>query len=178
MPPSVLHYIIRFPSPGLAREGCSFLSARSLPKGEREKNSTKPSRSYHAAITGVIYSTGNSTSKLAQEEPTAYPLSSPSTPSAEALANPTGTWQTNCCISTGRRRGRKSRDEEVSPKQSEPPTGEHTGVTMADIPALPDQLCTLVTWLMRQPEAGLPEVAAYTRQNEASAHTMLADLVA
>jgi hypothetical protein len=56
--------------------------------------------------------------------------------------------------------------------------GEHTGVTMADILALPDQLCTLVTWLMRQPEAGLPEVAAYTRQDEARAHAMQAELVA
>ena len=41
---------------------------------------------------------------------------------------------------------------------------------MTETLALPDQLCTLVTWLMRQPEARLPEVAAYTRQDEASAH--------
>ena len=43
----------------------------------------------HAAIMGVIYSCGNLTSKLVQEEPTACLLSFPFTPSAEAPANPT-----------------------------------------------------------------------------------------
>jgi len=40
--------------PGLAGEGCLFLAARSLPEGERGKNSTELSRSYHAVIAGVI----------------------------------------------------------------------------------------------------------------------------
>jgi len=60
------------PSSWPYREGCSFLvDDRRVPEGEKEKNSTELSRSYHAAIMGVLYSCGNSTSKLVQEEPAA-----------------------------------------------------------------------------------------------------------
>ena len=62
-------------------------------------------------------------------------------------------------------------------EQSEPPAGKQAGVTMADILALPDELRTIVTWLLRQQEAGLPEVAALVGQDEANARALLADLV-
>jgi hypothetical protein len=53
---------------GLARGSCSFLADdRRVPEGEREKNSTEPSRSYHATIMDVIYSGGDSTSELVQD---------------------------------------------------------------------------------------------------------------
>jgi len=63
-------------------------------------------------------------------------------------------------------------------EQSEPSTGEQAGVTMVDVLALPGELRTSVTWLMRQGEAGLPELAAHVEQDEATAGTLLADLVA
>jgi DNA-binding IclR family transcriptional regulator len=66
----------------------------------------------------------------------------------------------------------------MSEEQSEPSAGEQAGVTMVDVLALPDELRTIVTWLMRQGEAGLSEVAAHVEQDEASARTLLADLVA
>jgi hypothetical protein len=65
----------------------------------------------------------------------------------------------------------------VSEEQSEFSAGKKAGVAMADILALPDELRTIVIWLMRQPEAGLPEVAAFVEQDEITAHTLLADLV-
>jgi DNA-binding IclR family transcriptional regulator len=51
-------------------------------------------------------------------------------------------------------------------------------MTMVDVLALPDELRTIVTWLMRQGEAGLPELAAHVEQDEATAGTLVADLVA
>lgn len=50
--------------------------------------------------------------------------------------------------------------------------------TMADVLALPDEARTIVTWLVRQREAGLPEVAALLERDETNAHTLLTDLVA
>jgi DNA-binding IclR family transcriptional regulator len=50
--------------------------------------------------------------------------------------------------------------------------------TMAEVLALPDEARTIVTWLVRQQEAGLSEVAALLEQDEATAQTLLTDLVA
>ncbi len=50
--------------------------------------------------------------------------------------------------------------------------------TMADVLALPDEACTIVTWLVRQREARLSEVAALLEQDEATTQTLLTDLVA
>ena|ERR1051326_4420741 len=63
-------------------------------------------------------------------------------------------------------------------EQSGPPIEEPPGVSLADVLSLPDELQMIVTWLMRQGEAGLPEVAALIQQDEAIANTLLADLVA
>ncbi len=60
----------------------------------------------------------------------------------------------------------------------EPPAGKQAGVTIADILTLPDELRTIVTWLMQQREAELPEVAALVEQDEAITRTQLAELVA
>ena len=60
----------------------------------------------------------------------------------------------------------------------EPPTDKQAGVTMADILTLPDELRTIVTWLMQQREAELPEVAAFVEQDEAITRTQIAELVA
>jgi hypothetical protein len=65
----------------------------------------------------------------------------------------------------------------MSEEQSEPPAGKQAGVTMADVLVLPDELRTIVTWLLRQQEGGLPEVAALVGQDEANARALLADLV-
>ena len=61
-------------------------------------------------------------------------------------------------------------------EQSESPSGEPVGVSMADILELPDELQTIVTWLMRQGEAGLSEVAVLIQRDEAITNTLLADL--
>ncbi len=66
----------------------------------------------------------------------------------------------------------------MSEEQSEPSTGEQAGVTMVNVLALPDELGTIVTWLMRQGEAGLPELAAHVEQDEATTGPLVADLVA
>ena len=63
-------------------------------------------------------------------------------------------------------------------EQSEPPVEEPAGVSMGDVLALPDELQTIVAWLMRKGEAGLPEIAAMIQQDEAIANTLLADLAA
>jgi Mn-dependent DtxR family transcriptional regulator len=63
-------------------------------------------------------------------------------------------------------------------EQSGPPIEEPPGVSLVDVLSLPDELQMIVTWLMRQGEAGLPEVAALIQQDEAIANTLLADLVA
>lgn len=63
-------------------------------------------------------------------------------------------------------------------QQSEPPTSEQAGVTMSDVLALPDELRTIVTELMRQREAGLAEMAAFVEQDEVTTRTQLADLIA
>jgi hypothetical protein len=65
----------------------------------------------------------------------------------------------------------------MSEEQSEPSTGEQAGMTMVDVLALPDELRTMVIWLMRQGEAGLPELAAHVEQDEAIAGILVADLV-
>src|SRR5438270_11869085 len=63
-------------------------------------------------------------------------------------------------------------------EQSEPSTGELAGVSMADVLALPDELQASVTWLLRQGEAGLSQVAALIDQDEATTRALLANLVA
>ena len=50
--------------------------------------------------------------------------------------------------------------------------------TMADVLALPDEARKLVTWLLRQGEASLSEVAALVEQDETSTRALLADLIA
>ena len=50
--------------------------------------------------------------------------------------------------------------------------------TMAEVLALPHEARTIVTWLVRQREAGLSEVAALLEQDEATTQTLLTDLVA
>lgn len=57
-------------------------------------------------------------------------------------------------------------------------SGEEAGVSIADILALPDELQTIITCLMREEEAGLPEVAAFIVRDEATTSTLLADLIA
>ena len=61
-------------------------------------------------------------------------------------------------------------------EQSESPSGEPVGVSMAHILELPDELQTIVTWLMRQGEAALSEVATFIQRDEAITNTLLADL--
>ena len=57
-------------------------------------------------------------------------------------------------------------------------SGEEAGVSMADILALPDELQTVITCLMREGEARLQEVADFIEQDEATTSTLLADLIA
>jgi Mn-dependent DtxR family transcriptional regulator len=64
--------------------------------------------------------------------------------------------------------------EEQFPSSS----GEESGIPIADILALPDELQTIITCLTREGEAGLPEVAAFIGQDEATTRAMLADLIA
>jgi len=61
-------------------------------------------------------------------------------------------------------------------EQSESPSGEPVGVSMADILELPDESQTIVTWLIRQGEAALSEVATFIQRDEAITNTLLADL--
>jgi len=63
-------------------------------------------------------------------------------------------------------------------EQSEPSAGEQAGVSITDVLALPDEFQTIITWFMREGEAGLPEVAAFIEQDEATACSLIADLVA
>jgi hypothetical protein len=49
---------------------------------------------------------------------------------------------------------------------------------MADVLALPDKAQTVVSWLVRQREAGLSEVAAFVEQDEAATGALLAELAA
>ncbi|MEM7127849.1 MAG: hypothetical protein AAF702_16065 [Chloroflexota bacterium] len=51
------------------------------------------------------------------------------------------------------------------------------GLTMADVLALPDEQSALVSWLIRQKEASLNDVAQYLDTSEADAQTMLNSLV-
>jgi predicted ArsR family transcriptional regulator len=66
----------------------------------------------------------------------------------------------------------------VKEEPFEPPTGKQAEVTMADILTLPDELRTIVIWLMQQREAELPELAAFAEQDEAITRTHIAELVA
>ena len=50
--------------------------------------------------------------------------------------------------------------------------------TMPEVLTLPDESRTLVTWLLRQGEASLSEVAALVEQDEATTRARLAELVA
>jgi len=49
---------------------------------------------------------------------------------------------------------------------------------MPEVLTLPDESRTLVTWLLRQGEASLSEVAALVEQDEATTRARLAELVA
>ena len=51
-------------------------------------------------------------------------------------------------------------------------------MSMADVLMLPDELQTIITCLVREGEAGLPEVAAFIKQDEVTTSTLLADLIA
>ena len=48
--------------------------------------------------------------------------------------------------------------------------------TMPEVLALPDETRTLITWLLRQGEAGLSEVAAFIKQDEGTTRARLAEL--
>src|SRR6266700_2127301 len=61
------------------------------------------------------------------------------------------------------RRRCNRRRETMSKEQSEPSAGGQAGMMMVDVLALPDELRTIVTWLMRQGEAGLPDLAGKIR---------------
>jgi len=50
--------------------------------------------------------------------------------------------------------------------------------TMPEVLALPDETRTLITWLLRQGEASLSEVAAFIKQDEETTRARLAELVA
>jgi DNA-binding MarR family transcriptional regulator len=63
-------------------------------------------------------------------------------------------------------------------EQSEPSAGEQAGVSITDVLALPDEFQTIITWLMRQGEAGLSEVAALIEQDDATARALVAELIA
>src|SRR5260221_14587790 len=76
------------------------------------------------------------------------------------------------------RRRCNRRRETMSKEQSEPSAGGQAGVMIVDVLALPDELRTIVTWLVRKGEAGLPKLAAHVEQDEATAGTLVADLVA
>jgi hypothetical protein len=60
--------------------------------------------------------------------------------------------------------------------KEEPFEGKQAGVTIADILILPDELRTIVTWLMQQREAELSEVAALVEQDEAITRTQITEL--
>jgi hypothetical protein len=49
--------------------------------------------------------------------------------------------------------------------------------TMADVLALPEDLRTMMDYLIKQGESELAEVAAHTGQEEISTRTLLADLI-
>jgi hypothetical protein len=49
-------------------------------------------------------------------------------------------------------------------------------VTMADVLALPDRQCRLVTWLMRRGESDLGAIAAFLDEDDAAARGIIADL--
>jgi predicted DNA-binding transcriptional regulator len=52
------------------------------------------------------------------------------------------------------------------------------GRTSADVLALSEEVRTMVTWLVRQREVRLSEVAALVEQDEATTRARLAELVA
>jgi predicted transcriptional regulator len=51
------------------------------------------------------------------------------------------------------------------------------GLSMADILALPDTPRRLVSWMLRQEEVSLQQLAAYVGHDEATTHAMVAGLV-
>ena len=52
------------------------------------------------------------------------------------------------------------------------------GLSMADVITLPPSLRRLVTWMMRQEEVSLAEVAAFIQGDEPTAHDMMDSLLA
>jgi len=51
------------------------------------------------------------------------------------------------------------------------------GLSMADILALPDTPRSLVSWMLRQEEVSLQQLAAHVGHDEATTHAMVAGLV-
>ncbi len=51
------------------------------------------------------------------------------------------------------------------------------GLSMADVLALPEPLCTLVSWMIRKGQATLPEIKDYLKQDEAPVRKLLANLI-
>jgi IclR-like helix-turn-helix domain-containing protein len=51
------------------------------------------------------------------------------------------------------------------------------GLSMADILALPDTPRSLVSWMLRQEEASLQQLAAHVGQDEATTRALVAELV-
>ncbi len=50
------------------------------------------------------------------------------------------------------------------------------GLHMSDLLALPDPVSGLLNWMIRQQQVGLADVAAFIRQDEECARTVLAEL--
>ena len=73
---------------------------------------------------------------------------------------------------------RAGRSKTMGEEQFKSSSGEESGISIADILALPDGLQTIITCLMREGEAGLPAVASFIEQDEATTGTLLADLIA
>lgn len=51
------------------------------------------------------------------------------------------------------------------------------GLSMGDILDLPDSLRNLVSWMIRQDQVELSEIATYLTQDEAQTRSMLAELI-
>src|SRR5689334_4968613 len=51
------------------------------------------------------------------------------------------------------------------------------GLSMADILALPDTPRSLVSWMLRQGEVSLSQLAAHVRRDEATTQALVAELV-
>jgi predicted transcriptional regulator len=66
-------------------------------------------------------------------------------------------------------------DERIPPEMFK---GKKTGVTMADILALPDMSRTIATELLKVQEAGLTELASLIKEDEATIQALIDELIA